>query len=69
MQNMNLLQRLLDRVLNEPVLLVALVLALGNLIGEDLSEFASFIESALVLLGGATARHFVSPVRSLDDAV
>jgi hypothetical protein len=54
-----------DRILNEPVLIVAVVLAVGNLFGQDLSSYDGFIESAIVIVGGFVARSFVSPVRSL----
>lgn len=54
-----------DRILNEPVLVVAVVLAVGQLFGKDLSSFSGFIESAIVIVGGFIARQFVTPVRSL----
>lgn len=56
---------MLDRILNEPVLIVALVLAVGNLFGQDLTSYEGLIESAVVVVAGFVARHFVSPVRSL----
>lgn len=54
-----------DRLLNEPAMVVALVLAVGNLIGEDLSNIANLAESLLVLVGGVLVRQNVTPVRSL----
>lgn len=56
---------LFNRILNEPVLVVAVVLAVGNLFGQDLSSYGGFIESAIVIVGGFIARQFVTPVRSL----
>lgn len=66
-----LLKTLLKRVQREPVLVVAVVLSLGNLLGADLSEYADYIESAVVIAGGILARHFVTPMhdpRLNDDA-
>ena len=60
------MQRILDRVVNEPALVVAVILAVGALIGADLTELASFVESAIVLLAGVVVRSQVTPVRSLD---
>lgn len=54
-----------NRILNEPALVVAVVLAVANLIGADWSGQANFIESLLVLLGGVLVRQQVTPVRSL----
>lgn len=54
-----------NRILNEPVLVVAVILAVGNLFGQDLSTYGGFIESAIVIVGGFIARSFVTPVRSL----
>lgn len=59
------MQALIDRILNEPVLVVAVVLAVGNLFGQDLSSYGGFIESAIVIIGGFVARSLVTPVRSL----
>lgn len=53
--------KLLTRVQREPVLVVAVVISLGNLVGQDLTEYADLIESAVVIAGGVLARHFVTP--------
>jgi hypothetical protein len=55
----------IDRILNEPVLIVAVVLAVGNLFGSDLTPLAGFIETLVVIVGGFVARSLVTPVRSL----
>lgn len=60
-----MLKSIWDRVANEPVLVTAVILAAGNLIGEDFSGVASSVESAIVVIAGIITRHFVSPVRSL----
>lgn len=62
---MELVKALWNRMLSEPALVVALVLAVGNLAGSDWSGQANFIESALVLLGGVLVRQQVTPVRDL----
>ena len=54
-----------ERVKNEPVLIVSAVLAVAALFGKDLAEYGSFIESAVVVIAGFVSRAFVSPVRSL----
>lgn len=54
-----------DRLANEPALVVAAVLAVAALFGKDLSEFAGFIESAVVIVAGFVVRSQVTPVRSL----
>lgn len=59
-----MLNTIWDRVLNEPVLVTAVILAVGNLIGEDTSGLASSVESAIVVIAGIIARHFVTPVRN-----
>lgn len=52
-----------DRVLREPVLVTAVILAVGNLIGQDFGDVANSVESVIVVLAGVVARHFVSPTR------
>lgn len=59
----NLMKRIFERILNEPVLVIAVVLAVGNLVGHDLTAFAGFIETVVVIVAGFVARHFVTPVR------
>lgn len=54
-----------NRILNEPAVVVALILAVGNLVGADWTGQANFVESALVLIGGVLVRQQVTPVRSL----
>lgn len=58
--------RIWNRIANEPVLVTGAILAAGNLVGADLTELASLVESAVVLAATAVARHFVSPVRTID---
>jgi hypothetical protein len=50
------------RVRREPALLTAAVLAVGNLLGADLSDTANTLESLIVLLGGYIVRQRVTPV-------
>lgn len=57
-----MLKDLLHRVLREPVMVVAAVISVAALFGQDLSEYEGFIESAVVIVGGLIARHFVTPV-------
>jgi hypothetical protein len=59
------MRAIFDRVLNEPALLVAVVLAVGNLVGHDLGDVANLVESLLVVVGGVIIRQQVTPVRSL----
>jgi hypothetical protein len=59
------MRNLIDRILNEPVLIVSAVLAVAALFGKDLSSYQGFIESAVAIIGGFVARQFVTPVRSL----
>jgi hypothetical protein len=58
------MKALFERILNEPVLVVAVILAAGNLIGEDFTGLAESVKSTLVVIGGIVARHFVTPVRN-----
>lgn len=60
------MRAIIDRVFNEPVLVTAVILAVGNLIGTDLGEVAASVESAIVVVAGIIARHFVTPVRKLE---
>lgn len=60
------MRAILDRILNEPVLVTAVILAVGNLIGEDFTGVAESVESAIVVVAGIIARHFVTPVRKLE---
>lgn len=60
------MRALFDRILNEPVLVTAVILAVGNLIGEDFTDVAASVESVIVVVAGIVARHFVTPVRKLD---
>lgn len=52
-----------NRLLNEPALVVAVVLAAGNVIGQDLSDVATLVESVLILAGGVLVRSRVTPTR------
>lgn len=56
---------MLERIKNEPVLISAVVLAVGNLFGADLTPFEGFIQTAVVLIVGFITRQFVTPVNSL----
>lgn len=47
----------------EPVLFTAVILAVGNLIGQDLTEVANLVESLILILAGVFARSQVTPVR------
>jgi cyanate permease len=47
----------------EPVLFTAVILAVGNLIGQDLSEVANLVESLILIVAGVFARSQVTPVR------
>ena len=58
------MKAIIERILNEPVLVTAVILAVGNLIGEDLSDVATSVESAIVVVAGIVTRHFVTPVRN-----
>ena len=61
---------MVDRILNEPALVVGLVLAVLNLVGVDAetqSKVSTAVESVLVLLGAVVIRSQVSPVRSRGD--
>lgn len=54
-----------QRILNEPALVVAVILAVANLIGADWTGQAEFVESILLLLGGIVIRQQVTPTRTL----
>jgi hypothetical protein len=56
---------MLDRIANEPVLISAAVIAVGNALGHDLTAFEAAIQSVVVVVVGLITRHFVSPTRSL----
>lgn len=58
------MRALFERILNEPVLVTAVILAVGNLVGEDFADVAASVESAIVVLAGIITRHFVTPVRN-----
>ena len=57
---------ILNRIANEPALITALVLAVGNLIGQDFSGVSTFVESAIVFVAGIFVRSQVTPVRSIQ---
>lgn len=59
------LQGIVERVRNEPVMVSVLVIAVGNILGADLSEFSTLIETVAIFALGGTARHFVTPTRKL----
>lgn len=56
---------LLERIKNEPVMVVAVAVAIGNLFGVDVTPFAAGIETAVVLVVGVVLRHFVTPTNKL----
>ena len=56
---------MLERIKNEPVMITAAAIAIGNLFGVDLTPFSVAIESVVVVVVGLILRHFVSPTRSL----
>lgn len=60
------MRALLERIANEPVLVTAVILAVGNLIGQDLSDLAHSAESVIVVVAAIIARHFVTPTRKLS---
>ena len=66
---MDTIRAIIDRIANEPALVIGVIGAVGLLIGKDLSEWSSLIESVLMLLGAVVVRQQVTPVRSLysDD--
>ena len=63
------MQNIIDRIANEPALVVAVIMAVGALIGQDLTELASFVESAVVLAAGVVVRQRVVPTRKLISEV
>lgn len=54
-----------NRILSEPAVVTAVILAVANLVAADWSSQAAFVESLLVLIGGIVVRQQVSPVRDL----
>jgi hypothetical protein len=62
---MSALKAIWNRILSEPAVVTALILAVANLVAADWSSQAAFVESLLVLVGGVIVRSQVSPVRDL----
>jgi hypothetical protein len=60
-----MISRIWNRIANEPALIGGLVLAVGNLIGEDFSGEAAFVESGVALVVAWLIRRKVTPVRKL----
>lgn len=56
---------MLERLKNEPVLVSAVIIAIGNALGHDLTPLEGFIQTGVVLVVGFITRHFVSPTRTL----
>lgn len=63
-----MLRRIGNRIANEPVLIGALIIALGNLYGADLSETATQVEAILTAVIAFVVRHKVTPMRKLQAA-
>lgn len=59
--------KLIDRVRNEPALVAGVVIAVGNLIGQDLTEAASIVETLVVFAASVFVRSKVTPVRKLPS--
>lgn len=61
---------MIDRLKNEPALVVAVILAVANLVaGKDLGLDADTLESAVVLVGGWLVRQRVTPLAKTGDNV
>lgn len=54
-----------NRILSEPAVVTAVILAVANLFAKDWTSQAAFAESLLVLVGGLVVRSQVTPVRDL----
>lgn len=62
---MEFVKKIISRAAKEPALIVAVVVAVGNLIGQDLSSWGPLIESLVILAAGLLVRSQVSPVAVL----
>jgi hypothetical protein len=58
--------RLGNRIADEPALIGGLVLAVGNLVGSDLTGESAWIESGIALVVSWLIRRKVTPVRKLE---
>lgn len=58
---------MLERILNEPVLVTAIVVAVGNLFGADLADLSEYITSAVAIVVGWLLRSQVTPTRKLVE--
>jgi hypothetical protein len=56
---------LYNRLANEPVLIGTALVAVGNLLGHDLSGQTEVVTTVVLFRLGAAVRHFVTPTRKL----
>jgi hypothetical protein len=61
----DVIDRILERIANEPVMVTAAIIALGNLFGSDLSNVSEHITWVVTILIGLLVRGQVTPTRKL----